>query len=63
MTFILRAFALSGGVWVVGTFENEAAAQAAITELQRSEDWAPDVLAPERTPERAQRDKQQGGDQ
>ena len=58
MTFILRAFALSGGVWVVGSFENEAAAQAAIDQLQRSEVWAADVPAPERTAERRERDEQ-----
>jgi hypothetical protein len=60
MAFILRAFALSGGVWVVGSFESQ---QAAIDELQRSEHWAPDVPAPERTADRRERDEQQGGDQ
>jgi hypothetical protein len=62
MTFVLRAFALSGGVWVVGSFETQQAAQAAIDQLQRSEHWAPDVPAPERTAERRERDEK-GGEQ
>lgn len=57
MAFVLRAFALSGGVWVVGSFESQQAAQAAIDELQRSEHWAADVEPPERTAERRERDE------